>query len=444
MAKYPRLFAELAATPWAITAEALDGLLAAVRGETGALEYSDFHGAASEEHRALASMLGPAAPDTRLTRIKGDVGSLTINGPIVPHASLFTEASGLVSIERLTAEFQALEQNPAISTVLLVFDSPGGAVTGVSEFANLVRSSEKRTLSYVYGYAASAAYWMASAADEIIASNTGLVGSIGVIVSVRKNGAKEVEVLRNSQSPKKALDPSTDAGKDETIKILDSLASVFVDTVASNRKTDPENVLKNFGQGAVFGAEVAQKNGMIDQIAYLQDFLNSLESNDSYANSVPSTLDMANKETYVVQHMCNQPHEESIMTFDELLAQHKVEIDSLKAEAHKAGAEAERERFAAMLAKVKPVLESDTYPKSLKETAFAVLAGEERADVLKGALLAIDAMKAESEAKAAVEDSAEMAATPTASPDADKLSTDGILRSVADANADVAKLKEYI
>lgn len=444
MAKYPRLFAELASTPWAVTSDALDGLLAAVQGETGSLEYSAFHGAASEEHRALASMLGPAAPDTRLTRIKGDVGSLTINGPIVPHASLFTEASGLVSIERLTAEFQSLEQDPSISTILLVFDSPGGAITGVSEFANLVKTSKKRTISYVYGYAASAAYWMASAADEIVASNTGLVGSIGVLVSVRKNGAKEVEVLRNTQSPKKALDPSTDAGREETIKILDSLAAVFIDTVAANRATTSEAVLKNFGQGAVFGADVAQKIGAIDRVEYLQTFLGVLESEKEYANSVPGMLDTDANNTYVEQHMCDKPLEEKIMTFDELLAEHKAEIDSLKAEAHKAGVTAERERFAKMLAEVKPVLESDSYPKSLKSTAFEVLAGNKSMDVITGAMLALDAMKAESEAKAAVADSEELDATPATDPKAEKLSTDGILRSVADADADVAKLKEYI
>ncbi|MCC3862680.1 S49 family peptidase, partial [Emcibacteraceae bacterium Y4] len=90
----------------------------------------------------------------------------------------------------------------------------------------------KPVIAYASGDAASGAYWIAAAADEIVVSKTSALGSIGV-VGVYQGGkdTDTVEVV-SSQSPFKRLDPGSDEGRARLQKRIDAMAGVFVDAVA--------------------------------------------------------------------------------------------------------------------------------------------------------------------------------------------------------------------
>ncbi|RWF97659.1 MAG: S49 family peptidase, partial [Mesorhizobium sp.] len=74
--------------------------------------------------------------------------------------------------------------DPAVRSVILDMHSPGGEAVGAFETAALVRdlAARKRTVAVVNGMAASAMYAIASGANEIVTTETGIAGSIGVVL----------------------------------------------------------------------------------------------------------------------------------------------------------------------------------------------------------------------------------------------------------------------
>jgi ClpP class serine protease len=295
----------------------------------------------------------------------------------------------------------------------------------------------------VYGNAASAAYWIASAADEIIVGATGMVGSIGVVMSGRKMEDGEWELV-NSDSPNKRPDPDTTEGKAELRRMLNGLADVFVETVARNRNTTPEAVTKDFGRGGMMLPKDALKVGMIDGVSTLADYMAELISGRPVSKSIdnpPPSLGRGEKET-----SASSNPEESKMNLSEFLKEHpeaSAEIEAIKAQALAAGRDAGKLEATAAVnernAQASAILASDSYPATIKGFASGVLSGKNSPEELKTAVIVFDAMKAESTMNAAVGDSAAAPATPPQTVAA--RSTDHVLRNAADIDAEAAAMK---
>lgn len=79
------------------------------------------------------------------------------------------------------------EKNKDLTTLVLYIDSPGGTVTASDEIYRMILEWKKkhnvRVIAYLHAVAASGGYYIAQSADEIIADETALTGSIGVIMS---------------------------------------------------------------------------------------------------------------------------------------------------------------------------------------------------------------------------------------------------------------------
>lgn len=281
---YLRIISEIARTQWAILPTSFRAILSVVEGDK--LDAEDrrlFHAAAEETSTTMLADLGTPVEGARLASIRNNIGFLFIDGPIIPRADFFSEVSGMVSVERMTNEFNMLLSNEAVTDIVLIMDSPGGAVTGISGFSNLVKNSSKEVTGYVWGMAASACYEIASACHNLISADTGMVGSIGTVFSMvddsermKKQGLKHVEIV-SSQSPNKRPDIDSVDGRATIQQMVDDLADVFVDTVATNRNVTRETVLNTFGGGAMFVANRAQKVGMIDAIGTLESVITGLE-----------------------------------------------------------------------------------------------------------------------------------------------------------------------
>jgi ClpP class serine protease len=257
------------AANWAIQPEWLETIASIAERE------SEYHG----NLQALEAKLGRPLGNTMTATVRDGVAVIPVEGPLFRRANLMTEFSGASSYEVLARDFAQALADPNIGAVLLSIDSPGGEVNGASEFAAMVRQAEKPVWAYVGGTVASAAYWIASAADKIITADTAIAGSIGVqagyTVKDGRPGEKSYRFV-SSQSPMKNVSPETDAGAAQIQANVDALAQVFIDTVARNRNTTAETVLESFGQGAVFVASEAMKRGMIDGIGTFESTLQSL------------------------------------------------------------------------------------------------------------------------------------------------------------------------
>jgi len=173
--------------------------------------------------------------------------------------------------------------------IVLDINSPGGEVTGINELANVIYNArgKKPLVAYVGGTGASAAYWLASAADEIVIDETAVLGSIGVVMSYMdtterdsKSGVRRVEIV-SSRAPDKRLDPGTDEGRAKVQGLLDALEDTFVSTVARNRNTTAERVASDFGQGGVRVGKDAIAAGMADRIGSLESVIAELAGNAS-------------------------------------------------------------------------------------------------------------------------------------------------------------------
>ncbi len=449
MPQYPHILSEIARTPWAIMPSSLRAIVGTAEGKLSAADYPNFHAAAPEEQRAVSAELGEKSEGTRLTSIRNGIGIMQINGPIVPRGDAFTDMSGLTSIDRMSAELSALAVDPSVRHVLLVMDSPGGAITGISEFASMVEAMEKPVTAYVYGNAASAAYWIASAADEIIAGATGMVGSIGVVMSGRKLEDGEWELV-NSDSPNKRPDPETTEGRAELKRMLNGLADVFVETVARNRNTTPDAVKKDYGRGGMVLPKDALKVGMIDGVSTLADYLGELISGRPVSKSPTKLIDnpplAGGKEKEQVDASAETSNREDMMNLAEFLKEHpeaSAEIDEIKAQALSAGREAGKLEATTAVnernAQASAILASDSYPATIKGFASGVLSGKNSPEELKTAVIVFDAMKAEATITAAQGDSTAAPATPPQTIAA--RSTDGVLRTPADIDAEAAALK---
>jgi ClpP class serine protease len=273
--RYPHIMEEISRHKWAITGAAFAAIRRAIESGLGSDDEPIFHGAREE----ISAQTGKPNPKefTHGSRI-GNVGVIRVEGPITPRASWLTEASEITSSEMIGSDLAKMEADSKIEKIVMVYDTPGGAVTGTSDLAAQIRATNKPVISYVFGIAASAGYWLASAADEIVSVDTGIVGSIGTVLTVWKDKDENWVEIISEQSPLKHADPESKKGKAHYQAVVNDLAQVFIDAVAENRGTTAKNVVKNFGQGGEHAASEALKMGMIDRISTFSDFMADLQA----------------------------------------------------------------------------------------------------------------------------------------------------------------------
>ncbi len=268
-----RILGKIKTEPWAITQSMMDTIL----------EVSERQNLTPEQ---VAKELGRPLNNTYDVELRDGVAILPVSGPLFRYANLFTQISGATSYELLARDFQAALDNPQVRAILLNIDSPGGEANGVSEFADQIAAArgQKPIVAYVGGMAASAAYWIASAADSIVVADTALLGSIGTVMTLTdtrerdaKNGVRTYEVV-SSQSPYKRVDPATPEGRSRYQALVDAMSDVFTNKVATYRGTDLDTVLKNYGQGDVLVGQAAVAAGLADRMGSFEGVLSELSA----------------------------------------------------------------------------------------------------------------------------------------------------------------------
>ena len=255
----PKAVDFILAEPWCIQPEALEQILAIAQRVNSGPE-------------ALEAKLGRPLEKSRTVEMRGPVAVIPVRGPIFRYANLFTRISGAQSLEILARDFRTALKDKSVARIVLNIDSPGGQANGISEFAAMVRASEKPVTAYIDGAGASAAYWIAAAANEVVVSETAILGSIGVVATWRPGPEREIRII-SSQSPRKQSDPRTDGGRSEMQRVVDDLAQVFVTSVARYRNSDSERVLKDFGRGGLLVGAKAVAAGMADSLGSFESLV---------------------------------------------------------------------------------------------------------------------------------------------------------------------------
>lgn len=216
--------------------------------------------------------------------VRNGVAVIEITGPIFRYANPYTYFCGATNVNRLARNLNAALDDPQVSSIMFEVNSPGGEVTGINEFAQMVyRARSRKPISArVGGYGCSAAYWIASMCGDIALDKTAQVGSIGVMAvyiddrkALEMEGLSEIEFI-SSQSPYKNSPPYSDEGRTRIQKRIDALAKVFVEAVAVGRGVSVKTVLETFGQGDVFVGQAAIDAGLADRLGSFEETIGLL------------------------------------------------------------------------------------------------------------------------------------------------------------------------
>jgi ClpP class serine protease len=179
-----------------------------------------------------------------LYTVENGVANIPIEGMLVQKvdicAAFFGETVTTYSFIREAVD--KAEKDPLVKSVQFNINSGGGVVSGVDETAQKIRTTGKESVAVVRDMAASAAYWLASAADKIrISSNAAFLGSIGVAAEVvnrdkadEMKGVKRV-VLTNATSKDKRPNLMSEDGQQVLVDELDAIYDVFAESILVKR-----------------------------------------------------------------------------------------------------------------------------------------------------------------------------------------------------------------
>ena len=221
----------------------------------------------------------------------GSIAVLPLHGVLAPRMNMAHAISGGTSLEVFGAMFRQAMADPQIAAVVLDVDSPGGSVFGVPELWDDIFQARgvKPVVAVSNPMAASAAYWLATAAEEIVASPSAELGSVGVIAAhedISSSQAKQgITTTLVMAGRRKALgnqyEPLTDEARADIQGKVDAYYAMFVDAVARGRGVRPADVRSGYGEGGTVLAQEALKLGMVDTVATLQQTIDRLSGTSS-------------------------------------------------------------------------------------------------------------------------------------------------------------------
>lgn len=224
-----------------------------------------------------------AAFITAMTLIVALVAKAGLDATIAPSGEAVgvVEINGMIDDCRQTIEdIQRFREDEQIKAIVVRIDSPGGAVGPSQEIYREIRKTiaAKKVVASMGAIAASGGYYIAAAADGIMANPGTLTGSIGVIMNLanfqqllEKIGLAPVVVksgqFKDIGSP---LRPMTDAERQLLEAFTAKVHRQFITDVAEGRKLGREAV-EAVADGRIFTAEEFKALGMVDRLGNLND-----------------------------------------------------------------------------------------------------------------------------------------------------------------------------
>jgi protease-4 len=199
----------------------------------------------------------------------------------------FGEKVGVVEIKGVIADaketvlqLKRFRKNKAVKAIVLRIDSPGGGVGPSQEiYAEVKRTTRtKKVVASMGAIAASGGYYVAAAADHVVANPGTITGSIGVLMEFpnmeelfKKIGVSAVVLksgdYKDTGSPLRKMTPKE---RELLQGFIDNVHQQFVTAVAEGRKMSEESV-RAIADGRILSGEQAQKLGLLDSLGNMED-----------------------------------------------------------------------------------------------------------------------------------------------------------------------------
>lgn len=286
--RYGQALIEAAGIPWAI--EPAKGQAVArfmARASVGVNSPSDM---TAEEIEAKKLTTGQ---ERKIAESPGGIAIIPIHGVMHQRLDMLAEISGGTSTDRIGRQITAAAHDDEVKVIILHVESPGGSIYGLHELSDVINRAKaiKPVIAQADSFAASAAYWVASQATELIVSPGGDVGSIGVFTlhediskMLEEMGVTETLIFAGDHkvdgNPFEPL--SDDARKDMQARVNAAMDD-FLAAVAFGRGKDVGIVSETFGQGRMVKFDEAVKRGMADRVATFSETI------DRFRKPVPQT-----------------------------------------------------------------------------------------------------------------------------------------------------------
>lgn len=267
---------DLIQNPWAVREEALPSIAAFLRGATPA---------ALAEHRDQVEQADEARAG-RGCQLHGGVAVISLRGLIMPGASLLSLLMGGGGLQVFRSQLHEAVTSDEVASILIDVDSPGGYLDLVPETAAEIRAARdvKQVVAVANTSAASAAYWLASQASEVVVTPSGQVGSIGIFTIHsdwseydKKLGVKTTLIkagkYKAEANPYEPLSEEAEAYLQERVE---ESHTMFLADVAKGRGVTPKSVGSEFGEGRMVRAKDAVKRGMADRVDTFEGALTKL------------------------------------------------------------------------------------------------------------------------------------------------------------------------
>lgn len=259
--RYQEMLAEFVRTPWAMLPDRLASLYALVAGAA--------RGDSQAQEELEAKITDWRAE--KIAQADGRIGLISI-ADVITHRSWWG-----ISTTQVARDLRAFAADPSIKVIILDIDSPGGTVSGVEELAREIHAvrEHKPIVAVANSMAASAAYWLASQASDVVVTPTGQVGSIGVYAghadysqAFEKMGIKVTLVHAGRYKVEgNPFQPLDDEARAELQRSVDEYYRMFVSAVERGRGELSEDVM----QGRMYSAEQALKHRLVDRVATLDE-----------------------------------------------------------------------------------------------------------------------------------------------------------------------------
>jgi signal peptide peptidase SppA len=276
--KYAHILLAVASEIWAIDPNKMDQIVAFLALQASGEKFT------GEEVEARITR----QTETSVQRQEGAVSILPLRGIIANRMNMMSDISGGASSEKFGKMFDAAVSDSGVKAIVLDVESPGGVVFGADELSSKIFAARgtKPIIAHVNGYAASAAYWIASAADEMVVTPSGEVGSIGVVgvhddisAALEKLGVKKtVQSAGKFKTEGSQFGPLSEEALAHRQAQIDAYYDKFVRAVARNRNVSLTAVKDGFGQGRMVMADAAVAEGMADKIATLDETIDRFAS----------------------------------------------------------------------------------------------------------------------------------------------------------------------
>lgn len=192
------------------------------------------------------------------------------------------------TVARIREQLDAARRDSRIQGLLLRIDSPGGGATAsdliYSEILRFKREREIPVVAHFLGMAASGGYYVAMAADEIVAEPTTVTGSIGVIFSgvnvsgLMKRWGIEDQTLTSGRykDAGSMFRPQTDDERAILQSVIDDLYERFRSVVDAGRPNLSREQVDVLADGRLYSASQALESGLVDHVGDIEEAVSRL------------------------------------------------------------------------------------------------------------------------------------------------------------------------